>query len=311
MALACNIVTIVVPVFNRSNLVVETLDSIACQTALPSLIIVDNNSTDNTMSVITEWAQENRKKNFPIKILSEPNQGAAQARNRGLSEVDTPWTLFFDSDDIMLPCHIQNLICNIENNPKANLIGWNVIVTSLSGKKYIKHFPRKRHMWHNIFNGIMSTQQYAATTSLFQKCGGWNPELTGWDDYELGMRLLLCKPSIMYIKSKPAIEVRCQENSITGTSFRSSPAKWENSLNSCQTIFQQASMPRYARYINLKRAVLAAIYKKEGDTANSKRLMAFSLSNECSSWKKLLLHFAFNYTACGGRGIHWLIAPLI
>ena len=65
------------------------------------------------------------------------------------------------------------------------------------------------------------------------------------------------------------------------------------------------------RYINLKRAVLAAIYKKEGDTANSKRLMAFSLSNECSSWKKLLLHFAFNYTACGGRGIHWLIAPLI
>ena len=67
MALACNIVTIVVPVFNRSNLVVETLDSIACQTALPSLIIVDNNSTDNTMSVITEWAQENRKKNFPIR----------------------------------------------------------------------------------------------------------------------------------------------------------------------------------------------------------------------------------------------------
>lgn len=70
-------------------------------------------------------------------------------------------------------------------------------------------------------------------------------------------------------------------------------------------------MPRYARYINLKRAVLAAIYKKEGDTANSKRLMAFSLSNERSCWKKLLLHFAFNYTACGGRGIHWLIAPLI
>lgn len=307
----CNIVTVVVPVFNRGSLVIETLRSIAAQTALPALIIVDNNSTDNTFQAITQWAAENATPPFPVKILSEPCRGAAKARNLGLSHVTTPWTLFFDSDDIMHPLHIQNILTAIAATPSANLIGWNTLTTNLSGHTTVKRFPRTRHLWHNIFNGTMSTQQYAATTALFRQASGWNPRLTGWDDYELGMRLLLHRPHIARITSAPTVHIRCHPDSITGTSFSATPRKWEDSLDSCQGIFLQATMPRHARYINLKRAVLAALYKKEGDTKNSRRLIRTVIANEPNPMRRALLRFAIAYTAAGGQGIHWLLTPFI
>lgn len=303
---ASHIITVVVPVNNREKLVLETLDSIASQTVRPALIVVDNNSTDATPGNIAEWANTHRSAQFPVTVLSQPLPGATNARNLGLENTTTPWLQFFDSDDIMLPTHIERLVETIKQNPAADIVGWDTLVQPLEGKTYRKQFAADNHLRRNIFNGIMSTQQYAATTRLFRESGGWNPELPAWNDFELGMRLLLKGPDIIYRRGEPTVVVRCQRNSITGTGYGASPEKWEKSLDSCQRIFEDAAKPALSACINVKRAVLAGLYLREGYSADSARLMNKVLSLEPGAFRRMLLRLACRYTAAGGRGAHYL-----
>ena len=70
-------ISIIVPVFNRSTIVTDTLDSIAAQTERPlALIIVDNNSTDDSLAVVTQWAVRHESPDFSVTVLSETTPGA-------------------------------------------------------------------------------------------------------------------------------------------------------------------------------------------------------------------------------------------
>ena len=89
-------ITIIIPVYNRAEVVKATLDSVAMQLYRPiDVILVDNNSSDNTLEVLNEWKQAVESDDFRVKVLSESNPGATAARNRGLKEVTTPYTMFF------------------------------------------------------------------------------------------------------------------------------------------------------------------------------------------------------------------------
>lgn len=98
------LLTVVIPVYNRANLVKDTLQSLADQTLqVFDVVLVDNNSTDNSLAVLQQWADEHSSHDRRITVLSEAKRGACAARNRGASEVKTPWVMFFDSDDLMDP----------------------------------------------------------------------------------------------------------------------------------------------------------------------------------------------------------------
>lgn len=90
------LISIIIPVFNRAGIVGRTLDSIAAQTLRPlNIILVDNNSSDNTLEVLTQWGKDNSTDDFKITILQEKKPGAAAARNCGLKIVKTPYVMFF------------------------------------------------------------------------------------------------------------------------------------------------------------------------------------------------------------------------
>ncbi len=310
MKSASELITVVIPVYNRAGQVVETLNSVAGQTVKPSLIIVDNNSSDSSLAVVKQWVDANRSENFPISVFSQLRGGAAAARNRGLNNVTTPWTVFFDSDDIMLPGHIERIVQTITANPDATLIGWDTEWHTLANKVVVHKFPIRNLVWNNIFRSALSTLNYTATTALFRQAGRWDANLRGWDDYELGMRLLMLNPTIVKATGAPEVIVRCQTNSITGTHLSTHPEKWEHSLNCCEQVFIFAAMPQAARCINLKRAVLAGLYLREKSYANYRRLLETALSREKSAFRRLLLRIAARYTSLGGRGIHLLLKPV-
>ena len=54
------LISIIIPVFNRAGIVGRTLDSIAAQTLRPlNIILVDNNSSDNSFDVLNQWEKDN------------------------------------------------------------------------------------------------------------------------------------------------------------------------------------------------------------------------------------------------------------
>lgn len=302
-------ITVVVPVHNRAGIVTETLDSVAAQTERPlALIIVDNNSTDNSLAVVTEWAKSHNSVDFTVQILSESRQGAAAARNRGFEAVTTPYVMFFDSDDIMLPNHVKDFADTFRADPDLDIAGRDILSHELDGSDRIHRFADTDIMFRHAFNAILSTQRYAVKSTFFRKTGGWAPDALAWNDYELGFRLLVNNPKIKKIDDTTSVIMRRLAESITGTSYSRTPEKWEHSLDLCEHTLRAAGYS--AEAIELRRAVLAATYMREG-SAQGKRLLDEVLARQDSRLKKVCYRFACQYTRLGGRGIHLLLRPIL
>ncbi len=97
------LVSIIIPTFNRANLIAETLDSILAQTYQNwECIIVDDGSTDHTSKVVEQYL----KKDNRFKYFHRPEDhlpGGNGARNYGYKISKGNFINWFDSDDLMLP----------------------------------------------------------------------------------------------------------------------------------------------------------------------------------------------------------------
>lgn len=101
------LVSVIIPVYNRANLLAYTLDSIAEQTYTNwECIIVDDGSVDDTLTIAKSY--ENKDSRF--KVFTRPNyltKGANSCRNFGFKKVSGEYIKWFDSDDLMEPKHIE------------------------------------------------------------------------------------------------------------------------------------------------------------------------------------------------------------
>ena len=138
-----SLITVVIPVRDRAGVVGRTLDSVAAQTLRPfSVVLVDNGSTDGTRAVLDRWQREMSAVGPDVTVISEPRPGACAARNAGLAVVRTPWVMFFDSDDVMLPGHLARAVAVALRNPAASVIGWDALDQWTGRSKKLRFIPR-------------------------------------------------------------------------------------------------------------------------------------------------------------------------
>lgn len=103
------LVSIIIPSFNRGNLIAQTLDSIVKQSYTNwECIIVDDHSNDNTLEVAKEYCDSDKR----FQLFSRPSsmpKGANACRNFGFEKSIGEYINWFDSDDIMLEnkLHLQ------------------------------------------------------------------------------------------------------------------------------------------------------------------------------------------------------------
>jgi glycosyltransferase involved in cell wall biosynthesis len=83
------------------------------------VLLVDNNSTDETGNIVNSYQKENL--NFPLKYILETNQGISYARNRGVKEAKGEIIVFIDDDETVDEDYLSHLKCFFENNPKARI----------------------------------------------------------------------------------------------------------------------------------------------------------------------------------------------
>ena len=94
------LVSIIMPSYNTSLFIAETIRSVIEQTYHNwELIIIDDCSDDNTDAVVVEFLTDKRIK----YIKNRENTGAALSRNRALREAKGKWVAFLDSDDLWMP----------------------------------------------------------------------------------------------------------------------------------------------------------------------------------------------------------------
>ena len=87
-------ISVIVPVYNTEKFVRECINSIVKQTFTElEIIIVDDGSTDSSMTICKEFALEDQR----IKIYSKPNGGLSDARNYGIEKATFEYICFIDS----------------------------------------------------------------------------------------------------------------------------------------------------------------------------------------------------------------------
>ncbi len=89
--------SVIICTYNRAELLESCLESFRHQTISDEqceIIVVNNNSTDNTPAVIQSFA----KYFTNLKAVFEPNQGLSHARNRGYKEAKADWVIYIDDD---------------------------------------------------------------------------------------------------------------------------------------------------------------------------------------------------------------------
>lgn len=102
-----DLISIIIPTYNRAHLIAETLDSILAQTYKNwECIIVDDGSNDNTQGVVTEYCKLDKRFMY-VHRPKNKKKGANTCRNYGFELSRGYYVTFFDSDDIMYPNKIS------------------------------------------------------------------------------------------------------------------------------------------------------------------------------------------------------------
>ncbi|MBW4557552.1 MAG: glycosyltransferase [Trichormus sp. ATA11-4-KO1] len=184
-------VSVVIPTFNRANLLPRAISSVLAQTFSNfELIIVDDGSTDNTDEVVKNFIDP-RIRFLPLG----KNCGGSHARNQGIKAARADYIAFLDSDDEWLPRKLELQLARLQSsdNPHATVV-------YCSGYEYYESIQRKKLpnlIAHegDVFNHLLRGW-LPPTTSLFMikrsaliDVGGFDERLPSFQDYDLWLSL--------------------------------------------------------------------------------------------------------------------------
>jgi len=123
------LLTVVMPVYNVEEYLMESLESVIHQTCEDfEIIIVNDGSTDDSGSIVKEYANIDKR----ITVIEQENQGLSSARNRGLDIGCGKYIYFFDSDDLLVGHAFKSLI-DLAEKEKCDVVGFSSVAINEKG----------------------------------------------------------------------------------------------------------------------------------------------------------------------------------
>ena len=188
------LISVIIPTYNRRDLLKRALLSVFAQSLLPTeVIVIDDGSTDGTALMIAT--------DFPtVRYYRQVNAGVSSARNLGIDLAKANWLAFLDADDEWLPdklslqtkalvANFESRICHTEEQWIRNGIRVN------PAKKYAKTGG-----W--IFTDCLPLCAISPSTviihrSVFEAVGGFDTNFPVCEDYELWLRISASYPVLL------------------------------------------------------------------------------------------------------------------
>lgn len=180
-------ITVIIPVYNRAELVKGAVCSVLEQTAATEeIIIIDDGSADNP------HLEFSTIKDSRLKVIRQKNKGVSAARNKGIKESQAEWLAFLDSDDRWLPQKLEKQVAFHRKNPEC-LISQTDEIWIRNGKRVN---PKNYHLKPegNIFElslsrCLISPSAVLIHRKLFGKIGLFDEDLPACEDYDMWLRI--------------------------------------------------------------------------------------------------------------------------
>jgi dTDP-4-amino-4,6-dideoxygalactose transaminase/glycosyltransferase involved in cell wall biosynthesis len=108
--------SVIIPTYNRADMVTEAVESVLAQTHRDfEIIVVDDGSTDDTTGALAPWRGR-------VRYVHQANAGLAAARNRGIREATGDFVAFLDSDDLFEPRLLERVLATFRARPEAGAV---------------------------------------------------------------------------------------------------------------------------------------------------------------------------------------------
>ena len=109
-------ISIIIPIFNAEKYLEKCLISVIQQTYVNlEIILINDGSTDNSLNICQQIQQQDKR----IRIINQENKGASIARLKGIKQAKGKYLSFVDSDDLIEPDYIEQLVTAIEKHQTA------------------------------------------------------------------------------------------------------------------------------------------------------------------------------------------------
>ncbi len=206
-------ITIVIPVLGRESLLPRLFRSLdAVEGEGVEVVLVDNGSTDSSLSLCREYAQGSPCHH--VRVFEEPRRGANCARNRGLREVTTEWVYFFDSDDELSPGFLLALAPSLTDDCDALAFP---TLMERGGQLRRRDFVAPPTVASQVLSGTLNTQGVLWRTAFLRSIGGWDESLRVWQDWELAVRALARGMRLLCREDEAYHVLHLRQQSITAT----------------------------------------------------------------------------------------------
>jgi len=188
-------VSVVIPLFNRADLIQETVSSITDQTS-PNweLIVVDDGSTDGADKIVQKCAEQDSR--VKLYVRDRLPKGAPTCRNIGVEKSTGDYIIFLDSDDLLAPWCIEHRLRAFEKHPENDFLVFPM-----------QFFKKKPGDTSRLWNDLDKPQEdidrflnfdtpWQTTCPIWKKSafdkmgGGWKEEIKAKQDVEFHVRAL-------------------------------------------------------------------------------------------------------------------------
>lgn len=174
-------VSIVVPVYNAEKYITETMDSVRAQTLSGwELLLVLDGCTDGTESVVERYLEE--KQDERIRLIRQPNQGAARARNRGMQEAAYRYVAYLDADDLWTRDKLEKQVAFMKEKDAAfSFTGYEFADEAGRGLGRVVHVPERMDYQAALKNTTIFTTTVMFDTDKLPRESLMMPEIKSED----------------------------------------------------------------------------------------------------------------------------------
>jgi glycosyltransferase involved in cell wall biosynthesis len=210
-----DLVSIVIPTFNRADLIPEAINSSLNQTYKNTeIIVVDDGSTDETKKVVSSYGDK-------VRYYYKDNGGIGSALNYGIAKMNGRWFKWLSSDDVLTPDAVEVLVTHA--NSTGALVaytdydiidGEGKFVESVVERHYTSYYEYAAALWAKfVGNGGSSLIE----KSCFDDVGLFDEGLRSAEDYDWWLRACLLHGHRFFHIPKTTLKYRVHSSQLTSS----------------------------------------------------------------------------------------------
>ncbi len=208
------LVSVIVPCHNYAHFLPETLDSLRAQMLENwECLVVDDGSTDNTREIAAHYAQKDAR----IRLIWQPNQGPAAARNNGIRQSRGRFIQFLDADDLLEKRKLERQSAFLLQNVRVDIVcGDGLIFTTpqneaqnsglnplnVQGRWHWNPASSPEGAFSLVRGNLLAINATLTRREVFEDVGVFDESLWTLEDWDLWLRCVAAHKQFAFLEEE-------------------------------------------------------------------------------------------------------------